>query len=671
MSDSPTQHPAAPVGTVPSELAHQTAPPFSETSSMSALRVESPSFASAQPMLGHRPTLDLSESTESRTSKMRFPLRPFRSPPRGPVDLQSNNPHPMEERSMSLTDEVEKKRRWPLIRSLAALLGLRSKERAGEPLRIIKEHHSNVKHTDTSTGQSHLFSEIPEVEFPDIDEAAQPVIAKPAPIDILQSQGAFLALSPSPQESLAPGSLMSTPERQQKRRWPLIQSLAAFLRLRPKERAGEPLRIIKEHHSNVKHTDTSAGQSHLVSEIPEVEFPDIDEAARPVIAKPAPIDILQPHGASLALSPSPQESLAPGSLMSTPERQQDSGAPGSSEHATRLNIPQLVVNDSHPPISRQMSAQEVVSRLVERGCEDLSESIDASTFADHPLAIGGLSDIYRGCLTDRKAVAVKALRIAAQQSIGDSPGHLLRAARELHTWSKCKHPNVLPLYGLATFRDRIGMVSPWMSKGTLPQYLTANPDADRRDMCVQICEGLSHMHKTGIIHGDLKGANVLVDDNDNAVLADFGSSTLKDQSLKFSQAASNKALTVRWSAPELVLGNGCQHTKASDVFALGMTIYEVLTGKVPYHEIKDVAPVILRIIQQEKPTQPVSIPGGHTSGDLLWHLFTLCWKYEPRERPSAATVVEMMNAISMEGVIYQVPQAPEPLQKLPTNPSST
>ncbi|KAH7322150.1 kinase-like domain-containing protein [Rhizoctonia solani] len=313
--------------------------------------------------------------------------------------------------------------------------------------------------------------------------------------------------------------------------------------------------------------------------------------------------------------------------------------------ATSTEIPQVYVNDRNtPPISRETPAREVVSQLVEHGCEDLSERIDISTFGDHPFTIGGLSDIYRGCLTDRKPVAVKALRIAMQHSIGESPKHLRRAARELHTWSKCKHPNVLPLYGLVTFRDRIGMVSPWMSKGTLPQYLSANPSADRRRLSIQICEGLSYIHEAGIIHGDLKGENVLVDDDNNAVLAIL-------------------AYTVRWSAPELVIANGCQHTKDSDVFALGMTIYEVLTGKVPYHEIKELAPVMLRIIQRDTPTRPVSIPDGHESGDMLWDLFTLCWKYVPDERPSAANVTEVMKGIPLDGVVYRVPQTTDSVRE--------
>ncbi|CAE6438097.1 unnamed protein product [Rhizoctonia solani] len=224
-------------------------------------------------------------------------------------------------------------------------------------------------------------------------------------------------------------------------------------------------------------------------------------------------------------------------------------------------------------ISRHTDAFEVVSQLVKHGIKDLSERLNQSTFEDHPLVTGGSSDIYRGQLTSGTEVAVKVLRFSAQR-FSETSENIQDAARELHTWSKCKHPNVLPLYGLVTFRNRIGMVSPWMSEGTMPRYLKAKPEANRHNLCIRMCEGLSYLHDNGIVHGDLKGANVLISGDGTPVLTDFGNSTLKDQTLKFTQAAGEDALTVRWSAPEFIKDSGVsQRTKASDIYALGMTIY--------------------------------------------------------------------------------------------------
>ncbi|KAH7320435.1 hypothetical protein B0J17DRAFT_685204 [Rhizoctonia solani] len=150
------------------------------------------------------------------------------------------------------------------------------------------------------------------------------------------------------------------------------------------------------------------------------------------------------------------------------------------------------------PISRKMTAHEVIAQLVTHGCQDLTNNMDHATFGEHPISHGGFSDIYRGYLLNSTQVAIKILRISISTITGN-PKHLKHAARELHTWGKCNHPNVLPLHGLAAFRGRIGMVSPWMEQGNLPRYLEQTPGLDRCNLCAQICDGLAYMHQIGIV----------------------------------------------------------------------------------------------------------------------------------------------------------------------------
>ncbi|CAE6389035.1 unnamed protein product [Rhizoctonia solani] len=295
-------------------------------------------------------------------------------------------------------------------------------------------------------------------------------------------------------------------------------------------------------------------------------------------------------------------------------------------------------------ISKSMTAQEVVSRLVAHGCRDLSTTLKASTFSEHPVSHGGFSDIYCGNLWDGSRVAVKSLRISLE-SLNQDPKHLKHAARELHTWSKCRHPNVIPLLGLALFRGRIGMVSPWMGQGILPHYLKRTLSANRHGLCVQICEGLTYLHHIGIVHADLKGANVLVSDEGNAVLTDFGNSVLADQTMKFTQTTSSASMTVRWSAAELIAGTSTP-TKASDVYALGMTVLETISGRIPYHGKQDVAIMLLVTVKKETPERPGCIPNGNVNGDRLWELLLSCWAYEPGERPSAGKVTTILRAMT-------------------------
>ncbi|CAE6376723.1 unnamed protein product [Rhizoctonia solani] len=295
-------------------------------------------------------------------------------------------------------------------------------------------------------------------------------------------------------------------------------------------------------------------------------------------------------------------------------------------------------------ISRRMAASEVVFHLVAHGCRDLSSMIDLPTFSDNPMSQGGFSDVYQGYLSDatRLQVAVKTLRIS---DIDQDPEHLKRTARELHTWSKCRHPNIVPLLGLAIFRGRIGMVSRWMEKGSLPHYLQRSPNADRHSLCVQICEGLSYLHRIGITHGDLKGANILVSDEGTPALTDFGNSLLMDATMKLTQREGetcSTSLTLRWSAPELITGTR-PHTTASDVYALGMTILETISGKHPYYGKSDTTVMFLVVMKKEPPERPEGITVGHVSTDKIWELLLRCWSHEPEARPSAVMVTETAN----------------------------
>ncbi|CAE6453901.1 unnamed protein product [Rhizoctonia solani] len=296
------------------------------------------------------------------------------------------------------------------------------------------------------------------------------------------------------------------------------------------------------------------------------------------------------------------------------------------------------------PISRKMTAREVVSQLVAHGCHDLTARLNLTSFAEYPVSHGGFSDIYRGQLLNGTSVAVKALRVSVD-SISQNPKHLKHAARELHTWGRCAHPNVIQLFGLAIFRGRIGMVSPWMTYGILPRYLERVPGADRLNMCVQICEGLSYLHRTRIVHCDLKGANILVSDEGIPVLTDFGNSSLVDRTLGFTQTTSGPSFTIRWSAAEII-EETTSHTKASDVYALGMTIYETVTGMVPYQGKSESNVIRLVTVKKELPERTKVILNDAGTVDKLWKLLTECWSFEPTERPSAAKVTEVMKAIA-------------------------
>ncbi|KAG9084174.1 hypothetical protein FS749_005426 [Ceratobasidium sp. UAMH 11750] len=246
-------------------------------------------------------------------------------------------------------------------------------------------------------------------------------------------------------------------------------------------------------------------------------------------------------------------------------------------------------------------------------------------------------------LYDRTQVAVKTIFIHSDAHDQERK-HLKRTARELYTWSKCEHPNVVRLLGLARFRDQIAMVSLWMENGQLRTYINQYPNVDRFDLCIQIADGLAYLHRIGIIHGDLKGPNVLISKAGTASLIDFGNAVLGESTLQFTQTATNNGMTPRWTAPEIFAG--AKHDAASDVYSLGMTILEAFTGRVPYSGKVDLA-VINAVVQDKKmPDRPQEIPANVVWGDMLWSLLINCWCYTPSERPAAPEVSKHLQKIS-------------------------
>ncbi|KAG8783248.1 hypothetical protein FRC12_019927 [Ceratobasidium sp. 428] len=217
-------------------------------------------------------------------------------------------------------------------------------------------------------------------------------------------------------------------------------------------------------------------------------------------------------------------------------------------------------------ITSAATPQEIVSLLSLRGCADMTNELDMATCSEHPISSGGFGDIYRGGLKNGTHVAIKTIRKYTDSS-EQNQKIFKRAAHEVYAWSKCKHPNVQPLLGLVMFRGLIGMIAQWESNGSLPQYLERHADADRCIMSAQVAEGLSYLHASGVVHGDLKGANVLISQDGIPQLADFGNAKLQEYTLKFSKTSTKEALSSRWAAPELFEGESCSY--ATDVYALG------------------------------------------------------------------------------------------------------
>ncbi|KAG9092261.1 hypothetical protein FS749_015871 [Ceratobasidium sp. UAMH 11750] len=211
-----------------------------------------------------------------------------------------------------------------------------------------------------------------------------------------------------------------------------------------------------------------------------------------------------------------------------------------------LEIPDLTTL----AISRAMPVSNILDILIQHGCRDVAQDLDLSTCSEYPIANGGFGDIYRGQLINGTRVAIKCTRIIAGPVADEGQEHLTCAARELHTWSKLDHRYILKLFGLAQYRGQIAMVSPWVERGSLCRYLEGHPELNRPQLCMKIADGLAFLHSNHVIHGDLKGANVLVSDTEEPLIADFGNAIVQERTLQFTHSATKSGLSPRWTVTE-------------------------------------------------------------------------------------------------------------------------
>ncbi|THU85507.1 kinase-like protein, partial [Dendrothele bispora CBS 962.96] len=144
--------------------------------------------------------------------------------------------------------------------------------------------------------------------------------------------------------------------------------------------------------------------------------------------------------------------------------------------------------------------------------------------------------------------------------------------------------------------------------------------------------GLSYLHEKKVVHGDLKGDNILITNFGRAAIADFGlarkifeSDTLRLTSLSTSHYVKG---STRWLAPECLLENGV-HTYHSDIYAFGCVCYEVFTGLVPFYEFPREISVVIHLNEGRRPSRPAN----SRLNDNMWGIMQECWRQEPDSRP--------------------------------------
>ncbi len=190
---------------------------------------------------------------------------------------------------------------------------------------------------------------------------------------------------------------------------------------------------------------------------------------------------------------------------------------------------------------------------------------------------GGMGKVYlaRDETLDR-LVALKAL--TAQYA--SSPDHRKRFVNEAKASARLNHKNICSVYAIEELDDLVFISMEYVQGSTLKEIMQQNPmDVNQvADLAVQCCEGIRAAHDEKIIHRDVKPSNIMLDKYGTAKILDFGlAKFLDDPSITQSSAIMG---TVRYMSPEQITGKAVDHR--SDIFSLGVVLYEALTGQVPF-----------------------------------------------------------------------------------------
>ncbi|MCY8082891.1 serine/threonine protein kinase PrkC [Bacillus inaquosorum] len=210
---------------------------------------------------------------------------------------------------------------------------------------------------------------------------------------------------------------------------------------------------------------------------------------------------------------------------------------------------------------------------------------------------GGMANVYlaEDIILDRE-VAIKILRF----DYANDNEFIRRFRREAQSASSLDHPNIVSIYDLGEEGDIYYIVMEYVEGMTLKEYITANGPLHPKEalnIMEQIVSAIAHAHQNQIVHRDIKPHNILIDHMGNIKVTDFGIATALSST---TITHTNSVLgSVHYLSPEQARGGLA--TKKSDIYALGIVLFELLTGRIPFDGESAVS-IALKHLQAETPS---------------------------------------------------------------------
>ena len=232
---------------------------------------------------------------------------------------------------------------------------------------------------------------------------------------------------------------------------------------------------------------------------------------------------------------------------------------------------------------------------------DVGQIVDGRYRIVERLGVGGMGATYRA--VDEQTGRTVVVKIPSLALIGD-PGTFSRYKRELEIGQKLEHPGVQRLFASGQLPGGAPyMVLEYVPGETMRSYLTAHaplPIDEAVRHAVAIAETLQYCHEQGVVHRDLKPENIYVTPDGHTVIGDFGIALLQGARRLTFRRLTNAVGTPDYMAPEQVSGE--RGDARTDVYAVGVLLYEMLTGKVPFRGDNALA-----VMGQRLTTDPPSV----------------------------------------------------------------
>jgi serine/threonine-protein kinase len=265
---------------------------------------------------------------------------------------------------------------------------------------------------------------------------------------------------------------------------------------------------------------------------------------------------------------------------------------------------------------------------------------------------GGMGEIYKARhLRTNRIVALKTVSTACEPGSAEYRAFLDRFRQEAEAASRLQHANVVTVYDVGEEDGRPYLTMEWVEGGSLADALMGRPQPARRAAywISVLARAVEHVHRAGVIHGDLKPANILLQPQDGAAPLQLGKCMLKVADFGIARPLDGSATARQWlGTPEYVAPELAGEVppaggagRAADVYSLGVILYEMLTGRPPFRADEPLE--TLRQVRGEEPLPPRRLQPG-----VPRDLETVCLKClqkDPRRRyGSAAEMADDLDA---------------------------